>query len=198
MLFRSVTRNGYGLQKDCFKGQFVLDLGAHIGTFAYVAHTVGGAEEIVCVEPNPRNNERLIHCFGNRHGFTIDKRAAGYDYVPVRISDQDNISVVGDSGLQVFSVPLKEFTSRFSQYRGRATLKIDIEGQEYNVLWSASRYDVTFFKTILLETHDSNERHLAMNEYLKLFGYKIVSQYQMFKWDVLPDGTSTNWQPLNA
>ena len=40
-----VTRNGYGLQKDCFKGQFVLDLGAHIGTFAYVAHTVGGAEE---------------------------------------------------------------------------------------------------------------------------------------------------------
>jgi FkbM family methyltransferase len=193
-----VTRNGYDIQKDCFKGQMVLDLGAHIGTFAYMARVVGNADIIVCVEPNPKNVERLEHSFGNHISFVIDHRAISHDYTPVRISDQDNVSVVGDAGHQVYAVPLREFTSRYSQYSGNATLKIDVEGQEYNALWSASRSDVTFFKTILLETHDSVERHLAMNAYLNLFGYRITRQYHMFKWDVLPDGQTTNWQPLDA
>lgn len=193
-----VTRNGYGIQKGCFKGQLVIDFGAHIGTFAYMAHSLGEAERVVCVEPNPRNYERLERCFGGHHQFVLENRAASRDYIPVRISDSDNVSTTGSVGHLVNSVPLQEFVHRFAEYRGKATLKCDIEGGEYDVLWTCHRKEVTFFNTILLETHDSVERHLAMNEYLKLFGYKISSQHQMFKWDVLPDGSTTNWQPLNA
>jgi len=175
-----VTRNGYGIQKGCFKGQLVIDFGAHIGTFAYMAHSLGEAERVVCVEPNPRNYERLERCFGGHHQFFLENRAASRDYTPVRISDSDNVSTTGSVGHLVNSVPLQEFVHRFAEYRGKATLKCDIGGGEYDVLWTCHRKEVTFFNTILLETHDSVERHLAMNEYLKLFGYKISSQLSSY------------------
>ena len=192
-----VTRNCYGLAKGCFRDQLVIDIGAHMGTFAYMAHFHGQAEKIVCVEPNPKNYQRLHSCLGDHASFVLHHRAVSHDYAPVLISDDDNNSKVGQ-GSRVFSVPLEEITRGNQNYTGRAVLKMDIEGYEYNVLWSAHRRDVTFFKTIFLETHTSSSKHLAMCEYLMQFGYHITSQDQMFFWNRLPDGQQVDFRPLDA
>ncbi len=192
-----VTRNGYFLSKDCFKDCLVVDAGAHVGTFAYMAHFHGGAEKVVCIEPNSKSYQRLNHSFGNHHCFILHNRALSHNYDPVFISDDDNNSSVG-KGSKVFSMPLEEVTRGYQDYVGRAVLKMDIEGSEYDVLWSAHRRDITFFKTIFLETHVSQAKHLAMCEYLFQFGYKTTIQEQMFFWWTKPDGERVGHQPLDA
>jgi hypothetical protein len=101
-------------------------------------------------------------------------------------------------GSEILSIPLEEITHDHQSYKGRAVLKMDIEGYEYNVLWSAHRRDITFFKTIFLETHDSQAKHQAMCEYLFQFGYKLITQDQMFFWWTQPDGKRVGHQPLDA
>ena len=192
-----VTRNCYGLSPGCFKDHLVVDIGAHMGTFSYMAHFYGQAEKVICVEPNAKNYKRLHHCFGNHSSFVLHNRAVSHDYKPVLISDDDNNSKVGQ-GSEIFSIPLEEITHGHQSYAGNAVLKMDIEGYEYNVLWSAHRRDITFFKTIFLETHDSQAKHQAMCEYLFNFSYKLTHQHQMFFWWSQPDGKQVGHRPLDA
>ena len=192
-----VTRNNYGLDQGCFKDHLVVDVGAHVGNFAYMAHSLGQAEKIVCIEPNPRNYKRLHHCFGNHSDFVLHNRALSHNYDPVSISDNCSESIVGQ-GSTTFAMPLEEITRNYQSYSYRAILKMDIEGSEYNVLWSAHRRDVTFFKTIFLETHFSQAKHQAMCEYLFQFGYKIKHQHQLYFWWTRDDGEQVGHQPLDA
>ena len=192
-----VTRNSYGLDQGCFKDQLVVDVGAHMGTFAYMAHFRGQADKVICVEPNAKNYKRLDQCFGNHKGFLLHNYAASHNCEPVLISDEDNNSKVGH-GSKVFSMPLEEITRGYHAYLGRAILKMDTEGSEYDVLWSAHRRDITFFKTIFIETHISQAKHHAMREYLFQFGYKLTHQRQMFFWWTQPDGQQVGHRPLDA
>ena len=95
-------------------------------------------------------------------------------------------------------MPLEEITRGYHAYLGRAILKMDIEGSEYDVLWSAHRRDITFFKTIFIETHISQAKHHAMCEYLFQFGYKLTNQKQMFFWWTQPNGQQVGHRPLDA
>ena len=192
-----ITDNGYLLSQGCFKYHLVVDVGAHMGNFAYMAHSYGLAEKIICVEPNPKSYQRLHHCFGHHNDFVLHNRAMSHNYEPVSISDEDNNSKVGH-GSKVFSIPLEEITRGYQAYLGRAILKMDIEGSEYDVLWSAHRRDITFFKTIFIETHISQAKHHAMCEYLFQFGYKLTHQHQMFFWWTQPDGQQVGHRPLDA
>ena len=192
-----VTRNCYGLSPGCFKDQLVVDVGAHMGTFAYMAHFRGQADKVICVEPNAKNYKRLDQCFGNHKGFLLHNCAASHNCEPVLISDEDNNSKVGH-GSKVFGLPLEEITRGYQAYLGRAILKMDIEGSEYDVLWSAHRRDITFFETIFIETHISQAKHHAMCEYLFQFGYKLTNQKQMFFWWTQPDGQQVGHRPLDA
>jgi FkbM family methyltransferase len=192
-----VTRNSYGLDQGCFKDQLVVDVGAHMGTFAYMAHFHGQADKVICVEPNAKNYKRLDQCFGDHKSFLLYNCAASHNYEPVLISDEDNNSKVGH-GSKVFGMPLEEITRGYQPYLGHAILKMDIEGSEYDVLWSAHRRDITFFKTIFIETHISQAKHHAMCEYLFQFGYKLTNQNQMFFWWTQPDGQQVGHRPLDA
>lgn len=192
-----ITDNGYLLSQGCFKYHLVVDVGAHMGNFAYMAHSYGLAEKIICVEPNPKSYQRLYHCFGHHNDFVLHNRAMSHNYEPVSISDDCCHSIVGQ-GSTTFAMPLEEITREYQSYSDRAILKMDIEGSEYNVLWSAHRRDVTFFKTIFMETHFSPARHQAMCEYLFQFGFKLTYQNQLYFWWTQPDGTKVGHNPIDV
>lgn len=194
-----VTNNGYALERGCFHDSVVVDVGAHIGTFTYMAHTLGEAKFILSIEPNRRSFGVLRDIFSDTPSVQVKHAAMSFDGTPVSISDDDNVSTVG-MGTLVDTVTLEQVVSVCSFHKPlrKAILKMDIEGSEYDVLWSASRQDIQFFNSIYLETHVDADHNSAMNLYLQRLGFNRTRQYQMFKWDVLPDGTQTNWQPLNA
>lgn len=193
-----VTHNGYAIEKGCFRDMAVVDVGAHIGTFTYMANTVGEAAFVFGIEPNQKSFETLHNLFLDVPRVRVLHAAMSHDNTPVSISDNDNLSSIGN-GAVVKAITLQQVVAMCSCYLvDQAVLKMDIEGAEYDVLWSASRSDIQFFKSIYLETHIDADHNAAMNLYLKRMGFKLTRQYQMFKWDVLPDGTTANWQPLNA
>ena len=193
-----ITRNGYGLTEGCFKDCLVVDAGAHVGNFSYSAKIIGQAATIVAVEPNPVNFAKLSRVFSRCPEYILWNKAFSHDFSPVLVSNDDNSSRVGQQGTPVDAMPLGEIPRLFPSFRSRAALKMDIEGSEYNVLWSAPREVVTFFKSIYLETHGEEVLTLAMIEYLKCFGFRMTRNDRMFSWDVLPGGGTTNWQPLPA
>lgn len=193
-----ITNNGYALEKGCFRGAVVVDVGAHIGTFTHMANTLGEAQFVLSIEPNKKSFSVLHDLFLDTPGVLVRHAAMSYDTEPVSISDDDNVSSIG-TGTVVDAITLQQAIGMCSFWKsGRAILKMDIEGSEYDVLWSASRKDLQFFDSIYLETHIDAEHNSAMNLYLQKMGFKLTRQYQMFRWDLLPDGTQTNWQPLNA
>lgn len=193
-----VQRNGYDIQPGQFKDQLVVDVGAHIGTFSYMAHAVGQAQGVVCLEPNAKNFDHLVNFLGHEFGFALWKAAISHDNQPVSITDGDNISAVGSGGESVKAMTLHDIVQMWPQWSGKATLKMDVEGSEYAALWSSCIKTVRFFHTILLETHGTEQQNTAMNLYLEVLGYRLIKQQRMFRWDVLPDGSTTNWQPLPA
>ena len=193
-----ITNNGYALERGCFRNSAVVDVGAHIGTFTYMAHTLGEAQFVLGIEPNKRNFGVLRDTFCDIPSIQVRHAAMSYDTHPVSISDEDNVSSIG-TGSVVDAITLQQAVALCSWHKlARAVLKMDIEGYEYDVLWSASRQDIQFFNSIYLETHVDATHNAAMNLYLQRMGFNLTRQYQMFKWDVLPDGTQVNWQPLNA
>lgn len=193
-----ITKNGYALEKGCFRDSGVVDVGAHIGTFTYMAHTLGEAQFVLGIEPNKKSFFVLRDLFLDTANVQVRHAAMSYDTQPVSISDEDNVSSIG-TGTVVDAITLRQVVHMCSWWKSkRAILKMDIEGFEYDVLWSASRETIQFFNSIYLETHVDANHNMAMNLYLQRLGFNLKRQYQMFKWDVLPDGTQTNWQPLNA
>jgi FkbM family methyltransferase len=193
-----VTRNAYNVTEGCFSGQLVVDIGAHIGTFSFMALTVGHAKHLVAIEPNPKNYSILRAAFQHVENVGLWPGAVSGSHSSVVISDDDNNSKIGQQGTRVPAIDLACVIKPYHSWYGNATLKMDIEGSEYDVLWSASRYDVRFFHTILLETHGNAMLNSAMTQYLACFGYRWVSQHQMSRWDVLPDGTQANHELLPA
>jgi FkbM family methyltransferase len=193
-----IQRNGYNIQPGQFKDQIVVDIGAHIGTFAYMAREVGQAQGVICLEPNTKNFDHLVNFLGQEFGFSLWKAAISCNNDPVRITDGDNVSEIGGSGELVKAMTLMDVIQMRPQWGSKAVLKMDVEGSEYKALWSSSMSTIRFFNTILLETHGSEQQNIAMNLYLEVLGYTLIKQDRMFRWDVLPDGSTSNWQPLPA
>lgn len=121
---------------DIQEGDRVLDAGAHIGAFAWLA-LQRGAKKVVCYEPAPDNFELLERNFGD-HPFVVLSpaalvaRAAGDRELFLGERDTSGYSLYVRRGRTSVTVPTVGFLGELRRYRP-TVVKVDIEGGEYEI-----------------------------------------------------------------
>jgi len=192
--------------EEDLKGKDVIDLGAHIGVFTLsaIAH---GAKAVFSVEMNPINYSHLI-------GFTKDipnvkcQNWAIFDGITryVYHFDEGTLSKAAKTGDKEKAIPafsLEEILD-FSKFQGDdITLKIDVEGSEYDVLLSAPSRTLRRFSRIFMETHPvphndgPGKNAKFLKEYLAYFGFEVV-KYTPIYWLKHDDqGREISWTVID-
>jgi FkbM family methyltransferase len=136
-----VGHNEYQLPEQLPPGSVVLDIGAHVGSFAYAAHC-RGAETIHCYEPWGESLTLLRANASRMPGVVVHADAVGAAFGRGRfsgLSHADNTgsgNVALDESGDVLIVPLDECIRRAGC--DVALLKIDAEGAEGPALENAT------------------------------------------------------------
>ena len=132
-----VLRNEYGLPDD-LSGQTVLDIGGHVGIFAYAA--LGRGATVRSYEPDPNNFQRLLAHHGSNPRFVginapVWGEAVSLAYQADPANNGGGKCVPGDGSQAVaFDEILKEM--------GRVDLlKIDAEGAEWPIFRTTQALD---------------------------------------------------------
>lgn len=168
-----IVRDVY--QEDCYRAadlrppRYVVDVGAHIGTFARLAHRRWPRAAIACIEPHPDNLEALGANVGDfAH---IVPAACTYQPGPLKLlssifegSDNTGASRVvpeaaatprpgyADQPLAVDTITLEGLVERLGWPR-IDVLKLDCEGAEESIL-AAADLDRLRVRVIVGEWHD--------------------------------------------
>lgn len=207
-LFEDIVETGFfraGFTPEDVKDKEVIDLGAHIGVFSLTA-IANGAKNVFSVEMNPTNYGHLVEFTKNINNIRCLNLAA-FDGIlkHVYFFDKGTLSKAAKTGNQENSIPaysLEEILC-FSRFSGNdLTLKMDIEGSEYDVLLSSPSHVLKRFSTIIMEVHpvrhDNGPGKNAkfLKEYLSYFGFEVVKCTPIFwlEWD--PKGTQISCKPI--
>ena len=165
--------------------EYVLDGGANIGCFAAnVCLQNKQIKEIICVEPNPENVKILIE---NTKGLPIKiidaamssvSGTAKFNFKNFNTGHLEGSAGRGEGDDQtiVDTVRLQDILPA-TWNLNNTLLKLDIEGQEYNVF--ADMFEAKIFpKYVIAELHD----------YLHAGGEKLVQAFKNNSYDVLVEG----------
>jgi FkbM family methyltransferase len=123
---------------DCH--DIVVDCGAHQGLTTVLFSRWASDGNVFGYEAHPRNariaQNNLV--LNGAHNAVVKHRAVGASIGTVRISDHSNAALLGDIQAQGIDVPLVTLDSEFDSVTP-TFIKIDVEGQELNVLRGAKR-----------------------------------------------------------
>lgn len=181
---------------DCYKlniipttvenAKVVVDVGAHIGTFARLVHERNPSAKIICVEVCPENLEALRANVGDFA--EIVHGACTYEACEIALCNAVRPNCASTGGSKVVSaediategqgeywpdrrplekVTLEELGERFG-FESIDLLKLDCEGSEYSIL---ANCDLSRVKFVVGEYHGQDrwdrfrERHLAEWDY---------------------------------
>lgn len=159
-----LIRNEYALPNS-MRGKIVVDIGAHIGSFA-VACAKRGASKIYCFEPDPENFE-LLAANTSKSEIPENVSIALFDAAVVPATDEDftlavrrltnhdfgtrntgHVDVFGTADDGTVGITLKSILEQIGDID---LLKIDCEGMEWALLEDA---DLSKVKVIEMELHD--------------------------------------------
>lgn len=157
----------YRIPHDCTT---IVDAGANIGLFALWAAWQRPAARIVSLEPFPetfeqlekniRTNslqERIRAVRGALAGKTGDRRLNAFGESPNHRLVQPGAEVPADDSLVVSCVTLTDFL-REERLESLDLLKMDIEGSEWEVLFSTPSAILGNIRHIILEYHEVHAR----------------------------------------
>lgn len=159
------------------QGMVVYDIGAHVGFYTLLAAELVGREgQVFAFEPLPRNLSFLErHIRLNRvSNTTIIPMAVTYKTGEALFSDpkentEGKISKHGSHVVPVIS--LDDFVF-IQKYRAPDILKIDVEGEEYNVILGARKTLQVYHPAIFLSTHSESICTLCQEVLINL-GYSL-------------------------
>lgn len=159
--FRNVVvENEYRLPPRLPAGTVVVDVGANVGTFA-LAVLRRGAQHVECYEPDPENFAQLqanLRPFAKQ--VTLHRAAVWRDDSLTQVSLHNPVGGGNTGAVQVTAAgsgpmaPVVAFDSiatRLSAGNAELWLKLDCEGAEWPILFTAARLD--HFSHILGEYH---------------------------------------------
>lgn len=160
-IFRAVClENEYRLPNPLPAGAIVLDVGAHIGSFAFAAHAVGAAA-ILCYEPHPENFALLAHNVGLLPRARACRRAIWHAAERPRLRmeafpgpNTGGAGVFAGNGQPVPALGLDRAIAAALEFGGGDRLhllKLDCEGAEYPILADA---DLARVDALCGELHD--------------------------------------------
>jgi len=164
-------------EKFVRKNDVVYDIGAHAGYFTLLAsYLVGDEGKVYSFEPNKRvfnalnKNIKINNC-RNTFVFNIavsDKNSYLF-FKTGKGSGTGRLSDVGEYKVEV--VKLDDFVCKGDIF-GPNVIKIDVEGEELNVLKGAKNLLEKYKPTIFLSTH-SQELYEKCSVFLKSLNYEI-------------------------
>jgi FkbM family methyltransferase len=171
-------------EKHVSKGNVVYDIGSHAGYFTlYSSYLVGEKGRCYAFEPNKRVYRCLIK------NIKINKRNNVFTF-NVAVSDKEGYvffktgkgsgtgKISSDSGeYKVEVVKLDDFVVK-NNISPPNVIKVDVEGEELNVLKGAKNLLTEYSPLIFLSAH-SQQLYDSCCEFLKSLGYEIKSIQQM-------------------
>jgi len=164
---------------DTKKNDVIIDVGAHIGTYAIPkAKEVGKGGRVIAVEPHPDNVKILkknIEINDLTNVDLIPKAAnSNNEILDLNLSSDPMLSTIGKnndgSTIKVQSIKLDSLLMDLSLEKVD-WLKIDAEGYELKVLEGSQSIIEKFSPKIIIETR--NEHEDSMKKFLEGYGYKI-------------------------
>lgn len=173
--------NVYNMDSMNIMNKNVLDIGGQYGMFTIQANDLG-AGKIITVEANPVNFEHLKKNTNYIKNLELINAAVSSSTTPVSISIEGGHSEVGKPGTTVNTVSLSHLTSLFE---GDIVLKMDIEGSEYDVLYTAPKDVIRRFNIMAIEMHEFKEGQSIKDlyNYIISLGYEEVALKTYFKLD---------------
>lgn len=152
-VYRQVVQcNEYGLPETFQPDDIVLDVGAHIGSFAF-ACVQRGARHVVAFEPDPENRSLALRNLHDSLGSVVLRREAvwrsdvpvesvgysGYERDGSAYNTGAGTLLSAEAGMEVGAVALDEV---LAEVGGPVRLlKLDCEGSEFPILYTSKRLD---------------------------------------------------------
>lgn len=183
----------YDIKPEEIKNKTVIDIGANIGSFSLVCSDFG-ANKIIAYEPNVENYKELIkNTQGNNK--ILNYNMAVYDeslkYIEMKGEgghsqiDYDKTNLILNPSTAIPTITLSEIVSAFLiTDDNNNVLKVDCEGAEHEILYSASRKDIRRFDYIYIEIHGKeaveNRSVNALLNYLLFFKYNVLWHADLF------------------
>lgn len=171
-------------------GDTVVDIGAHIGSFALLA-SAQGARMIAC-EPSPENFKMLSENILRNHTeniTTLQQCVAGASGTRKLFLDTQNAARNGLYGAGHFvSVPAITLTELFRQHDVTQCdfLKIDCEGAEYEIMESTPPETLARIQKIAMEYHLPPYFGLNRNQH-KISNISQKLEHAGFSVDIVPE-----------
>jgi len=157
------------------EGDVIYDIGAHVGYFTLLFSVlVGNKGKVVAFEPNKKNLEILKrHLKINRCKNVIVVDKAVSDKTGITFFDTGDGSWTGKISLTgEYEVEVVKLDDFISKNLIPSVIKIDVEGEELNVLRGAKNLLEKYKPTIFLSTH-SQELYEKCSVFLKSLNYEI-------------------------
>ena len=195
--------NSYAIDDSDINAKNVLDIGANIGLFASYCFDKG-AKKVVSVEAHPAIFGELLHNVTKLDTvYPLNFAVMDRDNDTVKIENKSVASTVGNVGEDISTITVKTLLNNFEPDDNDITLKIDIEGSEYDVILNmeqevASRFS-TLFIEIHAEVHNKYKGFGIIKDKLKGLGFTEVNNCPMVlfdDWDA--NGNRINERPLNV
>jgi len=167
----------------------VVDVGAHIGSFAKAWRWQGGRHPIYCVEANPDNWEALLCNVG---GFAagVSLNACTYELGELRLANSIFAEGTATGASSVYAIgepprsyghpqfpdprPVRPVTLEQIVAGEIGLLKLDCEGSEHSILRNA---DVDRIRIIIGEWHDRHEWAELLNDRFRRWDYVELSKH---------------------
>lgn len=179
------------------RGDTIIDIGAHIGTFTVLAASRAAEGRVISFEPvsgnfslleeNVRLN-RLANVHAQRMGVAGER--GEYD-ISVSGADSTGCTICrkGDGSERIRCITLEDVFSENGVERCDF-LKIDCEGAEYQILMGAPDHVFGRIRRIALECHDHLSQgpgHARLRQFLEGKGFTVAIRYpMMYAWKKVP------------
>ena len=165
-------------EQTVLDGDIVFDIGANVGLYSLLAsELVGPRGRVFAFEPLPRNFDYLVRhsALNGCHNIVPIQRAVSRKGGSARFKDtagsaEGHLVRISSEGTEVSVVSLDELLER-NEIPAPTVLKIDVEGEEFNVLRGAAKLLRAHAPIIFLSTHERDGGKSL--EYLASLGYTI-------------------------
>lgn len=168
--------------------RYILDAGANIGLFMLYAARSAPSSKIYCIEPFPSTYDRLrevvrmnhlsdrvtpfnIALTGNTGNFVMRCTSRPSQRRQVFSTDANGVSSIAITGITLGDWMEQEQVAQLD------LMKMDIEGSEYEVLFSTPVEILKRIRRIVLEYHNNNSQYTKADlaKYLQEAGFHITS-----------------------
>jgi FkbM family methyltransferase len=143
----------------------VLDCGAHIGAFSFLALSQSKTRKVIAVEPNPFTFKLLKQ--NAPKAILINKAITNEKYVYISdFQDRPELNKLSEVGIKVKGITLDELITEPINF-----LKMDIEGAEYDAFYSCNKLDMV--EQISIEYHNGGTKLAQLIIYLESCGFTM-------------------------